>query len=313
MIFRYSQQAENLDESQAQAEYTFLFKNELTPDEVLKVTSEVEKYNLEVLYAPFKLGSLNLDAEISNLPSNRDVTPATDDRPFFYMTDRSIGLLLLAVIAALLLLTVLFIIAPIAVSQKMDFNKKNIIFLIYFFFIGVGYILIEATFIQKLVLFLGRPSHAFQVVLFTMLVFSGIGSMLTGIFLKREEKVPRTLKILLAIIFLVIFLYSMGLGTLIEGLIHLEQFTKILLTIAILAPPALIMGMAFPLGLRMVSATSSENVIWMYGVNSSGSVLASIIGMYVALLHGFSASLILGSLMYLACLFIMLVWGWVRN
>ncbi len=58
------------------------------------------------------------------------------------------------------------------------------------------------------------------------------------------------------------------------------------------------MGMPFPLGLRIVNRRNPHNVIWMYGVNASGSVLAGIIGMYVALLHGFSMSLLLGSLLY---------------
>jgi hypothetical protein len=298
LIFRFLQGAGNFQNSTAQAEYTFIFKSELSKPAVLELISVAEKFNLEPLYAPFYEDSIDLNALISDLPKNKDVSPATDDRPFFYFTDRSIGTLLLIAIAFLVILTLLFIILPIAFHQRMDVSKSNALMLLFFLSIGIGYILIEATLIQKLVLFLGRPSYAFQVVLFTMLFFSGLGSLTTGVMIKREESILGFLLLLLLSISLMVFLYSSLIQTFIFTFIHLNSAIKILLTVGLLAPPSFIMGMPFPMGLRLVSQTNPENVIWMYGVNSSGSVLASIIGMFVALVYGFSMALSLGAMMY---------------
>jgi hypothetical protein len=307
LIFRYLQGAGNFQDSTAQAEYTFIFKSELSKAEVLELISVAEKYNLEILHAPFYEDAIDLDAFISDLPKNKDVSPATDDRPFFYFTDRSIGTLLLIAIAFLVIITLIFIILPIALHQSMNVSRSNAAMLLFFLSIGIGYILIEATLIQKLVLFLGRPSYSFQVVLFSMLFFSGLGSLTTGAMIKREESISGFLILLLLSISLALFLYSGLIQTFIFKFIHLDSAFKILLTVGLLAPLSFIMGMPFPMGLRLVSQKNPENVIWMYGVNSSGSVLASIIGMFVALVYGFTTALFLGVIMYLIALATLIV------
>jgi hypothetical protein len=298
MMFRYVQRAGNFQDDLAQAEYTFLFKKEVTRADVLELIAVAEEFGLQPLYAPFYEDSLDIEAAISNLPENKDVSWATDNRPFFYFTDKSLGLILLAALAFLFILTFLFIILPIALQQGIRLQGPNLAMIVFFLSIGVGYILIEATLIQKLVLFLGRPSYAFQVVLFSMLIFSGLGSMTTGSFIKREESVKGVLVYLLLIIFILVTFYSGLVQSFVLRFIHLDLPLKILLTMGLISLPAFIMGMPFPLGLRFVSHRDPYHVIWMYGVNSSGSVLASVIGMYVALYSGFSYALLLGGLLY---------------
>jgi hypothetical protein len=297
-MFRFIQEEGDIQDNAAQAEYTFVFKSALEKDDALELISAAERYGLEALYVPFYEESLNLDSVILGLSENKDVSPATDDRPFFYFTDRSYGLILIGAIGLILLLTFLFIILPIVRFKHMDFRGENMGFLIFFLAIGIGYILIEATLIQKFILFLGRPSYAFQVVLFSMLIFSGLGSMASGSLIKKEKEVTITLILMLSLISLIILIYSFSIQGFIQGYIHLKVLPKIISTIVVISLPAFIMGMPFPLGLRLVSRRAPPNVIWMYGINSSGSVLASILGMYMALLHGFSKSLFLGGLMY---------------
>jgi hypothetical protein len=297
-LFRFIQDGGDIQDQMAQAEYTFVFKRALEEKDTRDLIAVAERYGLEVLYAPFYEESLDLDSVILRLSENKDVTPATDDRPFFYFTDRSYGLILIGALGLIFLLTLLFIILPIARHKHMDFRGENIFFLLFFFAIGIGYILVEATLIQKFILFLGRPSYAFQVVLFSMLIFSGLGSMATGALIKKEEGITKTLILLMSLTFLIIIIYSFSIQGFIQRFIHLESLPKIISTIAVIAFPGFIMGMPFPLGLRLVIKRDPPNVIWMYGINSSGSVLASILGMYMALLYGFSNSLFLGGLMY---------------
>jgi hypothetical protein len=297
-MFRFIQSGGDIPDQAAQAEYTFVFKSALEKDETMELISAAELYGLEVLYAPFYEKSLDLDLVILGLAENKDVEPATDDRPFFYFTDRSYGLILIGAIGLIFLLTIIFIIFPIARYKHMDFRGENIFFLIFFLAIGIGYILVEATLIQKFILFLGRPSYAFQVVLFSMLIFSGLGSMMTGALIKKEEGITKILTMILTTTFIIVVLYSFSVQGFIQRFIHLEVIPKILSTIAVVSIPAFIMGMPFPLGLRLLSRRQPQSVIWMYGINSSGSVLASILGMYMALLYGFSKALFLGGLMY---------------
>ena len=49
-------------------------------------------------------------------------------------------------------------------------------FLLYFVCIGAGYILIQVALIQNFVLLLGHPTYALTVIVFSMLISSGVGS-----------------------------------------------------------------------------------------------------------------------------------------
>ncbi|MDP6612606.1 MAG: hypothetical protein QF673_01145, partial [Candidatus Hydrothermarchaeota archaeon] len=62
MMFRYKQEAENLQASKAQAEYTFIFKEELSEERVKVLIEEGKKYGLEAMYAPYYDGSLDFES-----------------------------------------------------------------------------------------------------------------------------------------------------------------------------------------------------------------------------------------------------------
>jgi hypothetical protein len=70
----------------------------------------------------------------------------------------------------------------------------------------------------------------------------------------------------------------------------------------------LLMGMPFPLGLRIVSREAEKDVIWMYAVNGGGSVIGSIIGMILAFSFGFSYAFLTGVFIYV-CAFLVAVTG----
>ncbi len=297
MIFRYQQEAGNLKEAMAQAEYTFIFKEPLTEDRAKRLILEAEKYGLDVIYAPHYSGSIDFDSYAASLPPGRDISPAVDDRPFFYFTYAGAPREMYLFLAFLFAATYVFIIRPIAKRQKLALDRGSLLLLLYFACLGIGYILVEVALIQKLVLFLGEPRYAFQVVLFSMLVFSGIGSFWTGYAFRRDilKVLGKVLVLILAGIALAVYL----LPVLIYGLMHLDLWLKVVMSVLFLAPLAFIMGMPFPLGLRVVSTVNSENVIWMFGLNASGSVLGSVIAMTVAMSTGFSYVLALGAGVYL--------------
>jgi hypothetical protein len=129
-------------------------------------------------------------AFFDSLPEN--IAPSTDDNPFFFYTARFADLAMLtqavpmdnnAAIAMTRSLVVLSLFACIYYIALPYFRLAKRIPLseltppvTYFSGIGVGFMLIEVSQMQRLMVFLGHPVYALGVVLFTILLFSGIGS-----------------------------------------------------------------------------------------------------------------------------------------
>ncbi|MEE9594311.1 MAG: hypothetical protein V3V92_02825 [Candidatus Hydrothermarchaeales archaeon] len=286
-----------------QAEYTLMFREELTHEKVKDVLEKATKLNMEPLVAPYIEDSLNLEKMASSLPNWRDVRAITDDKPFFYHTETGPPKILFIMLKLLALMTTVFIILPIVALKGFNFKYKSTsVFLLYFFCLGLGYILIQAVTIQKLTLFLGRPAYAFQVVLFSMLVFSGFGSFLTGTINVPGDKLYKLTMGALGATTLLLTIYTFILPQFIYRFMSNDILVKVLLSILFIAPIAFFMGTPFPLGLRIISHLDQKNVIWMYGVNGSGSVIGSLVGTILAFSYGFSYSFLAGMGIYFLAL-----------
>ncbi len=236
---------------------------------------------------------------VQTIPPHRSVDASTDDRPFFYHIEAGVPDILKKMLLLLGILTFFFIVTPVMVDRRLKFeHQASYLLIVYFLCLGLGYILIEAVIIQKLTLFLGRPAYAFQVVLFSMLVFSGVGSYTTGHLLPTNKGILNKTPGVLVITSSTILIWSLVLPIFIYGLMKMGIYEKILLSIIFIAPLSFLMGMPFPLGLRITSSLGKNDVIWMYGVNSAGSVMGSIIGMIIAFSKGFSYSLLSGAFLY---------------
>jgi hypothetical protein len=308
MMFRLVQTTPEADSVGVQAEYTLVFKEELTPEKAVAMIKVAEGLNMEPLYSPYYSGSINFEEIAQTILGDRSVSPVRDDRPYFYHTEKSPPALLPIMLISLASLTVIFIILPIVVVRRAKFESRATLPMLgYFLCLGVGYILIEVVVIQKFTLFLGKPAYAFQVVLFSMLIFSGLGSFITAFFNRKNLQVL-ALKVLAGIT-LATLIYVYLLPSAIYAFIPRPVLEKVFITIGMLAPLALLMGMPFPLGLRIVGSLSEKDVIWMYGLNGSGSVVGGIIGMIIAFSYGFTYSLAFGVGVYFAALLIMLYVG----
>lgn len=304
-----------------QTDHTYIFKEELDEETVASILEEVKKtedairnyykrigsaeadvFKFECLYAPF-YDSVDLASYIDAVPEYRDVSPTTDDHPYFYHTEKGAPSFLYYMLAGFSVFIVVFLILPVAVKRRLKFESNlSVVMLPYFLLLGIGYILIQAVSIQRLTLFLGQPAYAFQVILFSMLIFSGIGSFLTG----KVEHEKKMVKVVLALLLVVALVYILVLSPLIYFLMPNPIFTKVLYSIVLLSPMYLLMGMPFPLGLRIVSREAEKDVIWMYAVNGGGSVIGSIIGTILAFSFGFSYAFMAGIFIYV-CAFMVAV------
>jgi hypothetical protein len=173
--------------------------------------------------------------------------------------------------------------------------------LVYFAGIGLGFILVEIAFMQRFALLLGQPLYAFSVVLATMLVASGIGSLLSH--RVAAENLLRSVRIALGAVVIGIIVHASVAQTMIEWGMRQPLWARLVLTVVTVAPLALVMGVALPCGMRLLDHAHRPARAWAWSVNGSLSVFGSVLAMIVAIFAGISAVLELAAGAYLvACL-----------
>jgi hypothetical protein len=172
-------------------------------------------------------------------------------------------------------------------------------FLLFFLFIGAGYILIEVALIQKFVLFLGHPTYALIVVIFTMLLSSGIGSACSKRLIARQE--ARLIKTL-GTVALLAALLALLTSTTLASLVWLPIGIRIALSVLMIFPAGFAMGMPFPTGLRRLEEWHAPAVRWAWSLNAAASVLGSVTALVCAIYIGLVQTMIVGGLFYLAAL-----------
>jgi hypothetical protein len=165
----------------------------------------------------------------------------------------------------------------------------------YFALLGLGYLCVEIPLLQQFILFLGHPAYALATVLFALLLFSGLGSLLS-------RRVP--LRLVLVLLPLLVVGYALGLPLLFEATLAAPLRNRLVIAVMALAPPGLLMGMPFPKGLALLGQRESEPtsasvlIAWAWGANGAVSVVASILAALLALSFGFSTVLALGAACY---------------
>jgi SAM-dependent methyltransferase len=264
------------------------------------------------------LMSGNADAAFfASLPEN--ITPSTDDNPFFFYTARfgnfgavpalalvsnnaAIITTLLIVIAALCACLYYIAIPFVRLAKRMPLSALTPP-VTYFCAIGMGFMLIEISQMQRLMVFLGHPVYGLGVVLFTILLFSGIGSATVG------AQAPRSGTVIARVAALLTTLVLAGLLTPLFSTWARSEATdmRILLSVLLLAPPAFCMGMMFPLGLS-IWRRPSELLPFFWSANGITSMLASVLGMALSIELGIAMTYALGVCFYVVCA-LMMVWS----
>jgi len=145
-------------------------------------------------------------------------------------------------------------------------------------------------------IFLGNPTYSLAVVLFSVLLFSGIGSMFTERFVVVTR--PRS--------FLVPLLVLVGL-VLIFGLVAPGIFARnhgsttpvrIAIAVGLLAPLSFGLGMPFVIGMRAATTNGDRPTAFLWGINGAASVCASVFGVVIAVFFGISAAFWTGGAVY---------------
>jgi predicted membrane-bound spermidine synthase len=250
-----------------------------------------------------------------------DITPVTDNRPFFFYTvqprdlwsfvttashdtadykvNKAVPLLFGLMGVSLVATALVLVLPPVVLGTRLPRHKGVLGFLPFFVFIGAGYILIEVALIQKFVLFLGNPTYALTVVIFSLLLSSGLGSAVSRRLVGENEgalvKTLGLVAILAAVLGVVV-------SSLLPATVWLPLTVKIAMTVALVAPLGFAMGMPFPTGLARLEAWHAPSVRWAWSLNAASSVLGSVGALVCAIYLGLIQTLVIGGLFYLAAL-----------
>ena len=250
-----------------------------------------------------------------------NIAPATDDRPYFFhffrwktlpellqlrdrggmpLLDWGYPLLIATLVQALVLGTAL-ILVPLARSRDLGLGASAGVrwrTVAYFAALGAGFIFVEMAFIQKLVLFLNHPLYAVAVVLFAFLLFAGLGSLLSRKLAKTIAPRATLLLLPVAAIVLLCAIYLVWLPGFVDALMALPDAAKIAITMLLIFPLGLSMGMPFPLGLEALSVQVPGLVPWAWGINACAAVAGAVIAAVLAIHAGFSVVLIAAVVLY---------------
>jgi hypothetical protein len=296
---------------------TFLFKKSGFTDNEVKTVEAVSRANsFDLLYTPQTrpnnpfvqlVTTDTLEDFYLNYPY--DVSPPRDNRPFFFHTVRlrdmwrslflsweskktNVGVLVLILVSiAASVLVLVFILVPLCWFRRSVFRaRRDLREVTYFICLGFAFILVEITLIQKFILFLGPPVYALGVVLFSMLLFSGLGSF----FSRRLIAVPfhQSIRKVCLLLAALVVIYLFALPYFLYHLVGFSMLHKAFLVIALQMPLSFLMGMPMPLGIRRLHHSSVQLIPWAWGMNGSASVLGSIVTVLIAINAGFDQALL---------------------
>jgi SAM-dependent methyltransferase len=240
------------------------------------------------------------------------INPSTDDNPFFFYTNRladlfgvrstlsmnnnaAITMTRVLVILSLFACGYYILIPFLRLAKRMPLATLTPP-VAYFSAIGMGFMLIEISQMQRLMVFLGHPVYGLGVVLFAILLFSGLGSATVG------ANAPRPSVVSVRLIALLATLMAAGLLTPLVTAWARSQATemRILISVLLLAPPAFCMGMMFPLGLSLWRR-HSELLPFFWSANGITSMFASVFGMALSIEFGIAKTYALGVCFYGVC------------
>ncbi|HXH17475.1 MAG TPA: hypothetical protein VNJ07_00200 [Chitinophagales bacterium] len=229
-----------------------------------------------------------------------NIRPATDNKPYFsqFLRWKSLRKLnevfssrlpffeigYLIVIITLLqtaMMAFVLIILPLFMLGWRGGRKSWSLF--YFGGIGMGYMFVEMVLIQRLTLYFGNPVYAAAASISAMLVFSGIGSYLSGRIAMHRSR----MLMIFTVIILLLAVYAFSLTSILQTTIALPLAVKVLLISGLLAPLAVCMGVPFPAGLSLLAKRSESQVPWAWGINGCLSVVSTALATIVAVEWGF--------------------------
>lgn len=244
--------------------------------------------------------------------------PPTDEKPYFFnmlrlrhiseVVHAGSGVLkgnliasitLFGLILSLMVIALATIVVPLKIAAPFsDKELRPVKFwcgALYFSLIGAGFMFVEIALIQRLSIFLGHPVYALGILLFTIILSSGLGSYFS-------ESLPLTrvpwLFVFPLLTALVIAVMPKVLAIIVSGMITSSMSSKIVVSIVTIFPLGIVMGFFFPTGMRLVKSTVGNQTPWYWALNGIFSVLASALAVFFSIYFGVSINFYIAATCY---------------
>jgi len=255
-----------------------------------------------------------------------DITPVSDYSPFFSMIRKHLTPLkagrenmldsnsawllnnqmkngypqdwihLIVVAAVSLLFSLAFIALPLFTTRNRQASWPGMSRdIVYFACLGLGFIMLQVVFIQLFHKLIGFPVHTFVLVISTMLLCAGLGSMYSQSFLRLVNNRPQ-------VVFMIIMAYGfafiLSFEFLFYSLLGFSLPTRLLCGAAMIAPLAFFMGMPFPIGILGLSSANPAAIPWAWALNGFFTVLGGYLAIVISIFTNFVIVLALAFLIY---------------
>ena len=247
-----------------------------------------------------------------------DVFPLTNDRPYyagyvklqdlpaFARTPEAVAddwgyLLLWATLGQSLAFGLFLLALPLLFGWRTIFSPQRgkAGTIAYFVALGLGYILVEVGLIAKFMLALANPSVSASVLITGMLTFSGLGSLVSGRWVERAGRMMPWVFVAIAAL---LALYALALDPLLDRIAVLPYALRVGACLAVLFPPAFLMGFPFATGMSVLSRQGKTHFfLWAWGINGSFSVVAAVLAPILAVQFGIGAALLVAAVCYVTC------------
>jgi predicted membrane-bound spermidine synthase len=259
----------------------------------------------------------DLEAPVPDLPYN--FFPPTDMQPFFFNQAQFTSPIQTAKMAFItkgsgvyhghakatfnLILIIIFsgIMVGITIAWPLSYTIKDLdkYFILsgtlFFLLIGIGFMLLEISLLQGMGVFLGHPIYGLSVVLFSLILSTGIGSLISEKHQLRNKRAVRIWS-------LTTFLYTVVLFIFLEGIFYQFSDTSLavrsLTCFAVIFPLGILLGYGFPTGMRFANKINSRATTWFWGMNGAAGVLSSALAIAFSISFGIDKTIILGGLCY---------------
>jgi len=274
------------------------------------------------------------DADVTAIVASYpfEIGPIDDDQPFFWhftsfgtvLTDWSrsfedneiaIGERLLVVLVGVAtLVAALFLWLPFALTRRRAGAAAPVAgrwrLFVYFAALGLGFMLIEVSMIQRFALLLGFPTLSLSVSLFTLLIATAVGARLSAV-VKRWGSLglPAVTGALMA----VCLVYIAVAEPVTRNALSLPQWARIVIVVAMLFPVGLLLGVFLPTGIDAALGAAGDDeqvrgrvVAWCWAVNGFFSVIGSSVTTILSMSVGFNQALMAGLALYVVAVLVQL-------
>ncbi len=305
-----------------------LSKDPFTETQLAALEKRCKDMSFNVLISPHKDAKGTEFASILNATSHAeldkmseisvyDISPPTDWRPFFFNQVKLTNVRQVLSLAAgdapsaivghahalanlyiIMLFSALMVVFAIVYPLRSELKAKNKFITAgtaWFVLIGLGFMLLEMSLMQRMSVYLGHPAYGLSIVLFSLVLSTGIGSMLC------DQMPLETLRS--RMLWGVCTAAAIGCSVpFIDGAMNAFSdaplLVRAILCVSVTAPVGCLMGFGFPTGIKMAHEAHARSTAWFWGINGAAGVMGSSLAIAINIAAGIDVAMWLAALCY---------------